>query len=276
MIRILVDSASDCRKEDGLDLKIIPIAITLDGRQYYDGVDLDRDTFYQLLTSSSDFPKTSQPSPQEFADIFEEAKQAGDDVIYISISSALSGTYQSACIAKNIADYDRVHIIDSRSATHLIRVMAQHALAMRDSGCTAEEIAAELESFKNRVKVYAVVDTLEYLYRGGRLSRASAAIGTITNVKPILTVCEDGTVGSIGKCIGKAKAMQFLLRQLENAQPDPDFPIYSLYSYGIENCEALEDTLRDAGYPAAERLQIGPTIGTHTGPGVCGVILVTK
>lgn len=276
MIRIMVDSASDCRKEDGLDVRIVPIAITLDGKQYYDGVDLDRDTFYKLLTSTSDFPKTSQPSPQDFVDIYEEVKAAGDELIYICLSSALSGTYQSACIAKNMADYDKIYVIDTLSATHLIRVMAERALAMRDAGSTAQEIVSELEVFKSRVKVYAVVDTLEYLYRGGRLSRASAAIGTITNVKPVLTVTEDGKVTSIGKCIGKTKAMQFLLKQFQSAQPDPDFPIYSLYSYGTENCEALEETLREAGYATAGRLQIGPTIGTHTGPGVCGVILVTK
>jgi len=276
MIRIMVDSTADCRKEDGLDLRIVPIAITINDRQYFDGVDLDKDTFYNLLTSSQDFPKTSQPSPQVFADIYEEIQRDGDELIYISISSTLSGTYQSACIAKNMVGYEKIHIIDSRTATHAIGLLARHALSLRDAGKTAGEIVDEIESMKSRVKIIAVVDTLEYLFRGGRLNRMSATIGQITNVKPILTVTEEGTVVPIGKCIGRSKSIQFLLKQLQSIQPAPDFPVYSLFSFGQENCDALEEALSSAGYPTAKRLQIGASIGTHTGPGVCGVMFVAK
>lgn len=275
MVRIMVDSASDCRNNE-LDVRVVPVAITIDSAQYYDGVDLTTDRFYELLTSSQDFPKTSQPSPQVFAEIFEEAAAAGDEIVYIGVSSALSGTYQSACIARQMVGAKGIYVVDSLNATHAIRMMAAYALRLRDEGRSARDIAEAVEELKSRIRVIAVVDTLEYLYRGGRLSRASAVIGSVANVKPVLTVTPDGKVGSIGKCLGKGKAMQFLLRQLESASPDPDFEIYSLFSYGEENCAALEETLEAAGHKVARRCQIGPSIGSHTGPGVCGVVFAAK
>ncbi len=275
MIRIMVDSASDCSGSSS-DITVVPIEITLGGRQYRDGVDIDADRFYELLTSGSDFPKTSQPSPQTFAAIFEEVRQAGDEIVYICLSSALSGTCQSACIARQMVGAEGIYVVDSLTASHAIGLLARHALSLREQGMSALSIAAELEQLKARVKVIAVVDTLEYLYRGGRLSRASALLGSAANVKPVLSISADGTVTSIGKCLGKLKAMQFLLRQVESARPDPGFPVYSLYSCGEENCAALERVLAEAGFAPEKRCQIGPTIGAHTGPGVCGVIFVAQ
>jgi len=124
--------------------------------------------------------------------------------------------------------------------------------------------------------VIAVIDTLEYLYRGGRLSCASASIGNLVNIKPVITLAEDGTISILAKPIGKNKAYSALLKQLEEHPFDPDFPIYSIYSYGLENCEKLEAKLTKADIPFQKRLQVGCSIGAHIGPGAVGMVYVEK
>ncbi len=276
MIKLLVDSASDCRAEDNIIDLYIPIAINIDGKEYLDGVDIDSDTFYKLLISSKTFPHTSQPSAQAFAEIFEEIKKSGDELICLLISSELSGTYQGAMIAKSMVDCDNIHIVDTRGATHMIGILAQYARTLIDDGASASEIVEKCENLKSRIKVIAGVDTLEYLRRGGRLSNASAIVGTIANIKPIVTVTPEGKVESVGKCLGRPKAMQYITDKVKEFRIDSNFPMYSLYTYGEENCELLEEKLTAEGFSIEKRLQVGSTIGTHVGPGVYGVLFVTE
>lgn len=275
MIKIMVDSASDCRKEDNLFDLFVPLAINIDGAEYLDGVDIDNDTFYDLLLNSKNFPFTSQPATQTFVDIFEQVKADGDELIYFPISSNLSGTCQGAVLAKSMVEYDKIYIVDSLGATHMIGMLAQVANEMRANGATAEEIVEKCENLKTKIKVFAGVDTLEYLRKGGRLSNASAIVGEIAKVKPIIEVL-DGKVEAIGKCIGKNRAMQFLLNKVGEYEIDESYPFYSLYTYGTENCEYMEAKLTEAGYKITERRQVGSTIGTHVGPGVYAVLFVTK
>ena len=186
MIKILVDSSSDYTPEETNEKGIIlvPVTITLDGRTYTDGIDLKRDEFFQLLTRSQSFPKTAQPSPQAFLTAFGEAKENGDELICILLSSSLSGTVQSALLAKSMADYEKIYIVDSLSATYNIKILADYALHLIKEGLSAPEIVDRIDRLKSHVKVVAVPDTLEYLYRGGRISRVSAAVGELANIKP--------------------------------------------------------------------------------------------
>ena len=278
MIRIIVDSSADYLKED-IDKKQMILAslnINLDGKMYLDGVDISRDQLYEWLMESKGFPKTSQPSPEVFLKQFKEAKEAGDDVICILLSSALSGTCQSAHLAKSMADYDNIYIVDSLSATHLIRFLGNKACQMRDAGASAKEIVETLEELKSRTKVIAAVDTLEYLCRGGRVSKAAAAIGNLANLKPIITVNPEGEVAVIAKCVGKNKSISYILNAMQEYEIDENYPIYSIYSYGVENCIALEAKVVNAGYLLHSRKQIGATIGCHVGPGAFGVLFVHK
>ena len=278
MIQLIVDSSADFLKEEleSKKMTLVPIAINLNEKLYLDGVDITRDQLYEWLMENNGFPKTSQPSPEDFLKLFEAAKDAGDDVICILLSSALSGTCQSAHLAKNLTDYDNIYIVDSLSATHLIRFLAMKACEMRDSGCSSEEIVAALEDLKSRTKAIAAVDTLEYLCRGGRVSRTAAAIGNLANLKPIITVTKEGTVAVIGKCVGKNKSMSYILNALQEYELDENYPVYSIYSYGMENCISLEARLANAGYVLHSRKQIGATIGCHVGPGAFGVLFVHK
>jgi len=278
MIRIIVDSSADYNKEEleAKQMTLVSLTITLDEKTYLDGVDITRDQLYEWLMENEGFPKTSQPSPEDFAKHFENAKAAGDDVICILLSSSLSGTCQSAHLAKSMADYDNIHIIDSLSATHVIRFLAEKACQMRDAGNSAEEIVTVLEDLKKRTKVIAAVDTLEYLCRGGRVSRTAAAIGNLANLKPIITVNPEGEVAVLSKCVGKNKSMSYILNALQECELDENYPIYSIYSYGVENCIALEAKVVNAGYLLHSRKQVGATIGCHVGPGAFGVLFVQK
>lgn len=278
MIRIMVDTSADYTveetKEKGIGL--LPIHITMGDKDYRDAYDLTKEEFYDLLTGSSEFPKTSQPSLQDLLDAFEEAKENGDELIYITLSSSLSGTYQSAVLAKNMAEYDKIYLVDSLTATHMVRVLADHAKKLADEGVSAEKIVEELEDLKGRVKVYAALDTLEYLYKGGRLSKTSAVLGEMARIKPLITVNTNGEVAVVGKCMGKNKAITTLMKMIGDSQIDPDFPRYSVYTQGLENSDIFENRVRESGIEITERYQIGATIGAHIGPGVFGLIFVEK
>ena len=278
MIKFLVDSSSDYSlaeiKEKGLEL--VPISITLDDKTYLDTVELERGQFYELLTNSESFPQTAQPSPQAFLDKFLEAKENGDDLICILLSSSLSGTFQSATLAKSMAEYDNIYLVDSLAATHIIRVLVDRGLQLRDNGLSASEIVVELEALQPRIRVVAGVDTLEYLCKGGRLSKASAAVGELANLKPMLTIKPDGTLAVIGKCIGRNKAIQFITKYIQEHMIDTLYPMYGVYTLGTENVEKAGDKLSALGYTIDANLQIGSTIGAHLGPGTFGIIYVEK
>lgn len=278
MIRILIDSSADYSAQEAKEhnLELIPINITLNEKNYLDGIDITKDEFYELLTSSEEFPKTAQPSPQDYVDLFEDAKEKGDSVVYLSLSSALSGTFQSATLAKSMVEYDEIYLVDTLSATRAIRIMAEYACKLREEGNDAATIAAELENFKSRVVIYAALDTLEYLSKGGRLNKAAAAVGELTNLKPIITVTPEGTMAVPAKALGRNKAISTLTKMITEKQIDTTFPIYSLYAVGEENTEKLEQKLGKEGIRVTKRLQLGPTIGCHIGPGAYGVIFVTK
>lgn len=278
MIRILIDSSSDYSLEEAKEKEIdlVSISITIGEKSYIDGVDFGRDEFYEILERTGEFPKTSQPSPQEFVDIFRDVKEKGDEMVCILLSSALSGTYQSAVLAKSMVDYEKIYLVDSLSATYAIKVLADYACKLRGEGISAEKIAEEIEKLKPNVKVAAALDTLEYLSRGGRIGKAAAVIGDMANLKPMITLTEDGQVGMLGKCLGRNKAISSILKHLQEVEIDEEFPMYTIYSYGTDNCGKFEEKLAKAGYEPEERLQIGSTIGAHIGPEAFGVIFVKK
>lgn len=275
MIKIMIDSASDCRNNEIYDY-FVPMAITIDGKEYMDGIDIDNDTFYSLLPNAKETPHTSQPSPGSFIDYFEEVKEAGDELIYFGISSGLSGTLQSATIAKNMVDYDGIYFVDSKTASHMIELLAIYARKLINEGYSAKEIVAKCEDVKTRIKLYAGVDTLEYLQKGGRIGKASALVGSLANIKPLITVSLEGTVDAAGKALGFARAVQMIVDKVKSHEIDEEFPICSLYTYGEDNCKKLEEKLANEGYIVSERQQVGSTIGVHVGPGVYGVYFVEK
>ncbi len=277
MIRILVDSSADYTGEELFerDFELVPLDITMGDRSYRDCIEISRKEIYEYMLEATDVPKTSQPSPQSFLEAFAEAKERGDELICILISSALSGTLQSATLAKSMVQYEGIHLIDSLSVSYGIRILADHAKHLADEGLSASEIVERVEMLRSRLQIVAGVDTLTYLSRGGRISKAAASIGEMASVKPTIRV-EEGSVVVAGRHLGRAKALSAIVKHVQEHPVDTDFPLYTLYSHYTENCELLEGRLTNAGYPPTMRAEIGAAIGVHVGPGAFAAIYVGK
>ncbi len=275
MIRILLDSSADFSLEEcrAQGFEMVSLHVQLNGREYIDGVDLGKDEFYELL-QTGDFPRTSQPSPEDFLKIFEQAKQNGDELICILLSSSLSGTYQSALLAREMAEYDKIHIVDSLCASGAIRILADQAKKRIAEGLCAADIAEELLALRHRIRLCAALDTLEYLARGGRINKTVANIGSVLRLKPVVAFQEDGSIALADKPIGKVRAMQAMIERLGEKPLDPAFPLCTVYSNGEENVELFEKKLCERGFAPGLRTRIGAGIGAHIGPGAFGIIYV--
>ena len=278
MIRIMIDSGSEYlpKEAQAKGIEVLPIVTNVGGNDYRDGFDLGRDEFFELLEETGQFPTTSQITPHVFAEKFKEALDAGDEVIAIILSSALSGTYQNACMAQAMVGNEGIYVIDSLTATYPISIMADYAAKLRDEGMSAAQIVEAIEGLKGSAKVIAMVDTLEYLQRGGRIPKAAAKIGEAAKLKPVISVTEKGDLAMISACLGRKRAFDTIMKQLESIEIDDRFPVYAIYSYGTKNCERLEVRLQEAGISVTERRQIGYVIGSHIGPNACGVVYVEK
>ncbi len=278
MIRILIDSGSEYlpKEAQAKGIEVLPIVTNVGGNDYRDGFDLGRDEFFELLEETGQFPTTSQITPHVFVAKFKEALDAGDEVIAIILSSALSGTYQNACMAQAMVGNEGVYVIDSLTATYPISILADYAATLRDEGMPAVQIVEAIEELKGTAKVIAMVDTLEYLQRGGRIPKAAAKIGEAAKLKPVISVTEKGDLAMISACLGRKRAFDTIMKQLESIEIDDRFPVYAIYSYGTKNCERLEVRLQEAGISVTERRQIGYVIGSHIGPNACGVVYVEK
>ena len=278
-IRIIADSSADLttQEAEALHVHIVSMSIQFGDRSYLDGVDLSKPEFYQLLAAGKDSPTTAQPTPADFLTPLEEAKEAGDEAVVIPLSSQLSGTYQSAVIAKDMCEYSPIQVVDSRSASAGIHLLVEEACRLRDSGASVQEIAQALEALKGRVRIFALIDTLEYLRRGGRLSNLQASLGTVTKLKPVISVRE-GAVMVVGKAFGVSAAMKQLLRFLAEHPVDNSFPAYALYSDDESRVDDFIPRLRELDLLPTElrRCSIGPTIGTHIGPGAVGMAYIEK
>ncbi len=276
MIRIIVDSGADYLPGElaGKGLEMVPLKVAFGEKSFLDGVDLTREEFFDMLSQKKTFPVTSQPSPEDYLKIFEDAKEKGDTVICVTIASVLSGTFQSAAIARQMADYDAVYLVDSKSATTGIQLIVDQAVKMRDAGADAESIVQEMERLRSRVCIYFMVNTLEYLYRGGRLSRTGSLAGRLVHMKPVLSLSPEGEVIVTDLCLGRSRAIAAAAGHLCETPPDPSFPVYSLYSIGPDGCEKLEARLGNMDISISRRRQIGGVIGAHVGPGVAGFAYV--
>ena len=279
-IRIITDSAADFSPAELERLRItcVPMQVVFGEDSNTDGQTLTPEIFWQRLTAGEN-PKTSQPSPDAFLSVFEEAKAAGDEVICITIAAVLSGTLQSAMIAREMADYASIHVIDSLKAAVAQKMLVLHACRLRDEGqLTAAQIAQALSDLRPRIRLFACLDTLEYLARGGRITKAAASLGTMVRFKPLVTLSEDGHVELAGKGIGMHRATDAVIRLVEGCEIDRSFPVIPIYSQTPDNCLAFVRKLNAAGIACEEDgiMPIGATISTHIGPGAFGLVFVEK
>lgn len=278
MIRIITDSAADFTADElsKYNVTMVPLQVTFGDDTYEDGVTLTQDIFWTRIMSGEN-PKTSQPAPSSFLSAFEAAKAAGDSVVCVLLSSTLSGTVQSATLARSMADYDDIHIVDSLQAATAQKMLVLHACQLRDEGqLSAAELADALRSFTKRIKLYACLDTLDYLARGGRIPQAAASLGALVQLKVIIHITEDGRVGMAGKGMGMHRTTAAALKLVQQHKIDTRFPVFPLYTHKTDNCLNFVKKLNQAGIACNEEdaMAVGATIGTHVGPGVYGLVFI--
>lgn len=276
MLKIVTDSAANISAEEAkkLGVEVLPLSIIFGDDIYRDGVDITTEEFYDKLVNGGVHPHTSQINIADFEDIFTRAKENGERLFLILLSSALSGTVSCARIAKENVGYDGVYIYDSLGATVMEKLLVHAALKNADK--SAEEVAAILDDVRSRMVLYAAVDTLDYLYKGGRLKKSAAMLGKLFNIKPLITVSDKGTVELCGKAIGSKAAIKHIKKKTAEAVPDPDFPVCYVYSADKTKAETLSAVVDVTDGCTKEFSDLCPVIGVHIGPGACGVCFIKQ
>lgn len=271
--RIIVDSTADLVPECKSRVSIVPLTVHFGQEEYIDGITIDHKTFYEKLVESDVLPTTSQAAPDAFMKEFDKVKEAGDSAVVITLSSKFSGTYQSAMIAA--AEYDNIYVVDSGSAAMGSGILTELALGLADEGMGALEIARRLEEEKKKIVIVALVDTLEYLKKGGRVSKTVAFAGTVLNIKPVISVV-DGEIAVLGKARGSKMGNNLLVQEIEKAGGvDFSKPVLLGYS-GLSDTlllKYIEDSkhIWEKGLHQVRYTTIGSVIGTHAGPGAVAV-----
>lgn len=271
--RIIVDSTTELMPEYRERVKVIPLIVRFGEEEYIDGVTIDHKTFYEKLIESDVLPATSQANPDTFMKAFDEIKAAGESAVVITLSSKLSGTYQSAVIAAE--EYENIYVVDSGTVTIGSSILTELALNYIDEGMDAETIAKKLEEDKKKIHIVALVDTLEYLKKGGRISKTVAFAGTLLNIKPVISVT-DGEINMLGKARGSKMGNNLLVQEIEKAGGiDFSKPVLLGYS-GLSDIllkKYIEDSrhIWDSNLESVRYTTIGSVIGTHAGPGAIAV-----
>lgn len=276
--RIIVDSTTDLMPEVKGRVSVVPLTVHFGDEEYIDGVTIDHKSFYEKLVETDVHPTTSQATPAAFMTEYEKVRAAGDSAVVITLSAKLSGTYQSAVIAAT--DFENIYVVDSASATIGSAVLTELALRYLDEGLEAKEIAARLEEEKKRILIVALLDTLEYLKRGGRISKTVAFAGAVLNIKPVIAV-SDGEIMVLGKARGSKMGNNLLEQEIEKAG-GVDFSAPVLLGYtGLSDLllrKYIEDSRRlwEEGLDEVRFTTIGSVIGTHAGPGAIAVAFFKK
>ena len=276
--RIIIDSTTDLTPEVKSRVSLVPLTVHFGDEEYIDGVTIDHKSFYEKLVETDVHPTTSQATPAAFMAQYEKVREAGDSAVVITLSAKLSGTYQSAVIAAG--DYENIYVVDSASVTIGAAVLTELALRYLDEGLEAREIAQRLEEEKKRILIVALLDTLEYLKRGGRISKTVAFAGAVLNIKPVIAV-SDGEIMVLGKARGSKMGNNLLEQEIEKAG-GVDFSAPVLLGYtGLSDLllrKYIEDSRRlwEQGLNEVRYTTVGSVIGTHAGPGAIAVAFFKK
>lgn len=276
--RIIVDSTADLYPGLKNRIGVVPLTVHFGEEEYLDGVTIDHKSFYEKLVESDVLPSTSQATPDSFIKEFQKIKENGDSAVVITISSKLSGTYQSAVIAAE--DFDDIYIVDSGSAAIGSGILAEMALKLADEGTKAREIAEKLNREKEKIVIIALFDTLEYLKKGGRISKSVAFAGAVLNIKPVLSVI-DGEIAVLGKARGSKMGNNLLVQEIEKVGGvDFEKPVLLGFT-GLSDAlllKYIEDSkyLWEQGLKEIRYTAIGSVIGTHAGPGAIAAAFFKK
>lgn len=277
-VRIVVDSAADIKDSIRERVSIVPLTVTFGQEEYLDGITITHHQFYEKLIESDVLPTTSQATPTAFAEVFAQAAEAGESVVCVTVSSKLSGTYQSAVIAAQ--DFENIYVVDSKSAAIGEGILAELALAQADNGLSAHQIACRLEQDRENIVVIAMLDTLEYLKKGGRISKTVAFAGGLLNIKPVVCL-RRGEIIMLGKARGSKQGNNLLVSEIERSG-GVDFSRPILLGYTGLTDIYLRKYIEDSSRLWQGKTQqlataiIGSVIGTHVGPGAIAAAFYRK
>jgi DegV family protein with EDD domain len=275
MIKIVTDSTAYLPEETVRkhNIRVVPLYVHFGEEAFKEGVELSDEEFYARLSKAPTLPKTSQPSAGEFLEVFQGLVDDGHEIITLTISSKLSGTWNSAMAAKEMLPDAGVSVIDTLSVSVGLQMMVEAAIKSIAAGATRQDVAEQIEQIKEKMHIFFVVDTLEYLAKGGRIGNAKAFLGTVLKVKPILTV-QDGAIEPMEQVRSKRKALARMLDLVEEClgEDAPRAHLAITNSLVPQEALAISRELTDRlGCTEATRSDLGPVIGTHTGPGTIGV-----
>lgn len=280
MIRIITDSAADFEHSESekFGISTIPLAVYIDGREYKDDFLHSKERFYRLAKLSKDLPKTSQPSPYVYECALKKARDNGDSVVIITVSSALSGSYQSAVLARDLLGYKDCYVIDSKSASAGQKLVVKEALRLRDNGFSAKEIADFLLKFIKRIMIFACIDDMKYLYGGGRHTNAAVLLGSTGRIKPVISVTESGSVAFEAKTIGMRHGMNHMLLSLKKYGIDSSYPLYIMHTNSRNLALYFSKLIISKGISFDEGgvVSVGSVVGSHIGEGSIGIAFVKK
>ena len=273
-VKIIVDSTADLRPEVAEKVGIVPLTVHFGETEYISGVTITPQKFYEMLVESDDLPTTSQPTPAAFEDAFEKAVEAGCEVVCLTCSGKLSGTCQSASIAA--AEFPgKVHVVDSNTIAIALGILAEYAVELAEQGFSAEEIVLKLLRKRDKVKLLALVDTLEYLKKGGRISSTVALAGGLLNIKPVITI-DGGVIKLLGKARGSRQGNNLLVQEIRKAG-GVDFTKPVMLGYTGLSDALLQKYIQDSASIWAEHKEqlpvsvVSSVVGTHVGPGAVAV-----
>ena len=273
-VRIVVDSTADVTDEIRAKLSVVPLTVHFGEQEYVDGITINHKQFYEMLVETDVLPTTSQPSPDAFAQVFRQAQEAGEQVVALTVSSKLSGTCQSAMIAA--ADFpDSVWVVDTKTVAIGCGILAEFAVRLKEEGLSASEIVARLEEERENIRVIALLDTLEYLKKGGRISKTIAFAGGLLSIKPVVTI-QDGEIHILGKARGSKQGNNLLVTEIQKAG-GVDFTKPLMLGYTGLSDALLEKYVLDSGAlwdghgDCIRSTPISSVIGTHAGPGAIAV-----
>ena len=271
-VKIVTDSTSDMPPELATELgvTVVPLTVFFGDEAFKDGIEITREEFWQRLTSGGVFPRTSQPSPGDFLEVYKAITGAGDDVVSIHVSDKLSGTLNSARSAVAELPDSRIVLVDTQQASVGITLIARAAAVAANAGATVEEVARVAEDAVSKVELFFVLDTLEYLHKGGRIGKAAAVFGGLLSIKPVLKLV-DGEIHPHEKVRTRAKALLRMKEIVEEGAPYED--IAFIHEASEEEVASFAEFLRPLSKAPLLSGRIGSVIGAYTGPGVLGFAL---
>lgn len=273
-IKIITDSTADLPKHivDKYDIEVLPLYVGFEGKTYSDGVDINLHELLNKMDNSDVFPTTAQVNPQRFMETYRKYLNEGYTIVSLHLSSKMSGTYQSACIARDMLESDSIYVIDSQNVTMSFGLLVIKAARLKEAGFKADEIYDEVKKAIPHVKCAFAFDSLDNLVKGGRLSKTAGVIGTILGIKPILSIV-NGEMAVIDRVRGSKKAIRYILDYIDEIGVNKEETAVLLHVDNKDILENLRENLKDKIDDFIE-CEVGCVVGVHSGKGACGVVFI--